>query len=124
MRQIKFRGIDCAGKWHKGDLVTRGEETYIKPNINEFKVNPSSIGQFTGMEDVLGVEIWEGDIIEAAYIGADMTKKTKRVTVYYEERNAAFCLKKEDGKAGGLLFTTEQVAFLRVVGNIYQGQEL
>ena len=66
MRKIKFRGKDKAGVWIFGAycqdeqcMFTLVNDTYVF-----IKVIPDTVGQFTGLTDVDGNEIFEDDFIQ------------------------------------------------------------
>ena len=146
MRKILFRGRDHAGKWHKGSLISRIEESpvpetaapyevcYIKGQDfagEEHEVDPETIGQLVSPATEEHPEIWEGDIIEIC--GNDPTL-AQRTVVEWHKPQAGFAVLLTDPSNRDMEYYPlslvllglqgEDAFAIKVIGNIHDNPEL
>jgi uncharacterized phage protein (TIGR01671 family) len=127
-REIKFRGVCVKSKnLVFGDLIhgvgNKKGNIYILPNkvnlayvencdpLDGVKVEVDSIGQYTGLKDKNGKEIYEGDIL-----GFEVVKNFTNVTVHH------FVVIWDFENAGWIQFSPKYK--IVVLGNIYENPEL
>ena len=123
-RTIKFRGkrIDN-GQCVYGDLVQCAHDILILP-INtgwtHHKVIPETVGQFTGLLDRNGNEIYEGDIMQVNYI---MATGRHFIGLSYEVR---WCIQDGSWTAwnGCSDFALPKPRQILIKGNIHDNPEL
>ena len=123
MREIKFRGKDISGSWVHGYYI--GQSTIIKAEdvkydfgwIDESEVTEvvtKTIGQFTGLTDRKGKEIYEGDIV---------ANSDELGVVQYLD--ATFCVNRTplSDYFMGTAYSSG-ITNLQVIGNIHDNPEL
>ena len=120
MRTIKFRGIiknpdELFSGFIYGDLLH-----YANGNIGirqietgqEFEVDPETVGQFTGLLDKNGKEIFEGDLIKY--------ENKKFEIKYLNARFSAIELSGTECETLGVLLWNDA----EIIGNIFNNPEL
>lgn len=132
-REIKFRAkivMDIEpfemkkGYWVEGyyyeDLQDGEWSSWIKEynDITHYRVDKDTVGQFTGLIDKNGKEIYEGDIVHLDSWTPD------EMQIKFIE--AAFCLADENGEYLGDIHYIQhaQVNQCTVLGNIHDNPEL
>jgi len=123
MREIKFRGkrIDN-GAWETGSLVVirshcSDKQVFIAGKMTGYHtpVDPTTIGQYTGLKDKTGKAIYEGDIVTGLFDHTDIIGH-----IIYGSDATFFIYRK--GLYGIGLNNAED--WLEVIGNIYENPEL
>jgi hypothetical protein len=128
MREILFRGKRADNKeWVYGDMITgvgpKYGNVYILPqthiypkgcnDLDGWKVIPETVGQFTGLTDKNGKEIFEGD----KFGNENMPVRH----VVFED--GKFCFNRVHSQGADTL-SQDRVGRLEIIGNIHDNQEL
>jgi uncharacterized phage protein (TIGR01671 family) len=121
MRTIKFRGKWVSyGKWVYGNLLCSQDETTTAIQTSKFtyRVDPKTVGQFTGLHDVNGTEIYEGDVIESV--------NGFRSAIGYIEDCASFMAVHKDDEVAACPLPSRWIKDFghHVIGNIHDNPEL
>lgn len=131
MREILFRGkrIDN-GEWIEGyycnyetTCVGGGVDKhhrivpYFASSLYGFKIDPSTVGQYTGLTDKNGKKIFEGDIVKALLSG----KPSYGVVEYGKTGICAYCAMSHCEKSNYVLTCSDD---FEVIGNIHDNPEL
>ena len=117
MREIKFRGkrLDN-GKWVFGSLVTDNVlRAWIDIEDGMVEIDMNTVGQFTGIVDIEGNDICEGDIIVDAEF-----EVLPRLVFWHKEYTRFSCT---STRGIGYLALSDYDA-PKVIGNIYDNPEL
>ena len=134
MREIKFRGkrLDN-GEWvygyyytqiitHAGNRKSRDHFMRTEQNIR-YEVDPSTVGQFTGLKDKNGKEIYEGDVCNCRLYNCREYECFGKIKWSNDEAAFLFCIVC-DGGGYEEEWLYEYADALEVIGNIYENPEL
>lgn len=112
MREILFRGKQKDdGCWIYGSLQCfKGFSIFDEGYKNFFTVSHETIGQYTGIDDKNGMQIFEGDIVR----GRDALEKDLVVEGYIDYQYGSFCI------VGDLMTHFRWMDYeVEVIGNIH-----
>lgn len=116
-REIKFRGKDILHKsWQYGSLAKDEPQKSYYIIDNEYgrgiDVDKETVGQYTGLKDKNGKEIYEGDILKGTFYGFPMPEYDYVFQIYWDE------------KEKGFMANYFEPSECEVIGNIYDNPEL
>ena len=118
MREIKFRAFiqPLNTMITVNKLTISGSDVAVWVNDTfYFDGLDTNLMQYTGLKDLEGNEVYEGDILEV-----EMAGSIYKGVVEYDPMSACFVLRREGKTATLNAFTTSPVASIKVIGNIYQ----
>ena len=119
MREIKFRGKYGNNPWIYGSLVARNRNNngiQAQNSSVTILVDDGSIGQYTGMNDSTGKEIYEGDIVRTS------DNDDELAVVEWDDEDLRFTVTHGNVVNGlGEGYYSREV---EVIGNMYDNPEL
>ena len=122
MRKILFRGKGNPkyndGVWYEGYLTYDGEDYQIvEPEYGICKrtVLAETIGEFTGLKNKNGNNIFEGDIVRSTETGE------LGIVQWYEEHSAFLVWCPSPNQVG---FLYECASIVEIVGNIHDNRDI
>ena len=120
MRTIKFRAKSILNyEWLYGDLVHSADKKRFailvndKDSYDECEVAPETVGQFTGLKDKNGKEIFEGDILDF-----------NGITVEVRFVRGVFALLANGNLDDELCGDCRTDLFAKVIGNVYENPDI
>lgn len=120
MRKIKFRGLSLTGDWIYGNLDDQGDmvEIFNRDDgmFSKSVVMPKTVGQYTGLKDKNGKEIYEGEILK--------NKREENFKLYWNEEMCAFYLQNISWLSEDTPVEFHRMENFEIIGNIFENKEL
>ena len=118
MREYRFRAWDAISKTMHYDIICRGAAW------NQILSHGGAGMQYTWLEDVNGVDIWEGDIIKTEHEEDVYCYQVIFCGGSFDVNDPSCCKHCENGTASHGSLNDTRIRPTEVVGNIYENPEL
>lgn len=142
-REIKFRGLTSKGIWEYGLLfyshgtgefkISRSNgwvPSYNNPDEGEsteyYNIDSKTVGQFTGLKDNNGKEVFEGDIIQG-HPAINVYNTKIKSEVFFRTKEGRWVARTyfDDHHQDEYLFEAlKPIHDTKIIGNIHQNPEL
>lgn len=133
MRTIRFRGRKIDRKeWVYGELhISTTTHPHIHVDERRVLIDPNTVGQFTGLHDKNGNEIYEGDIVKRKCVNDGWPTNEGNWPVVF--KNGSFGIEVGDGTHirfaekevwADMSASGENIYEYEIIGNIYDNPEL
>ncbi len=143
MREIKFRGMKKDGKWVYGEgcFISNKNGTFIiddtwlesecssmnSHDVRQFsgtEIKPETLGQYTGLKDCEGKEIYEGDIVFVPdHYDGDYHTVSQKCSVVFED-GQFYAQPKHPCNLNHSWFEELTQTGIKVIGNVHENPEL
>jgi len=131
MREIKFRAKGVDGQWKYGSIVAprAADRDHVFSlqrffqYLRETQMDIETLGEYTGLKDKSGKEIYEGDIIEVTEGKSKYRSEVVFVGTSFCLVNRKCCKHCAEG-TGCIGSLDELMGEYKVIGNVYEHGEL
>lgn len=133
LRTIKFRGFNKKrGIWLYGNYILNRGAHFIAPQEfadgktwEDYEVEEESIGQFTGLHDKNGKEIYEGDIINVFTYNIFKSGTRRKLVVRWTQTEYVAFDESQVHTGGWMLWQIHnEDKDIEVIGNIHDNPDL
>ena len=119
--KVRMDDSPIASSWFYGNGVLQGKGDFsiiypTEPTFEKFSVYTDTLGQYTGLTDMSGKKIFDGNIVQNI-----ITKETAIVRWYTE--HSAFMLYDKNNNKVYFLYDND-FNNIKIIGNIYDNPEL